>query len=113
MKYRIGVDVGGTFTDLMVLDGQTGEVYALKTPTTPADPSEGLLGGIAEAAERVGFEPGEVGFILHGTTIATNAVLERKLPDGALIANEGFADVLEIGRHVRREPYTLKPTPQT
>ncbi len=113
MKYRIGVDVGGTFTDLMVLDAETGEVHALKTPTTPADPSEGLLAGIAEAKERLGFEPGEVGFILHGTTIATNAVLERKLPEGALIANRGFADVLEIGRHVRREPYTLKPTPQT
>ena len=112
-RYRIGVDVGGTFTDLMVLDARTGAVHALKTPTTPTDPSEGLLAGIAEAAERLGFEPGEVGFILHGTTIATNAVLERKLPDGALIANKGFADVLEIGRHVRREPYTLKPTPQT
>ncbi len=113
MKYRIGVDVGGTFTDLMVLDAETGEAHALKTPTTPADPSEGLLAGIAEAKERLGFGPGEVGFILHGTTIATNAVLERKLPEGALIANRGFADVLEIGRHVRREPYTLKPTPQT
>ena len=112
-RYRIGVDVGGTFTDLMVLDAQTGAVHALKTPTTPADPSEGLLAGIAEAAERLRFEPGEVGFILHGTTIATNTVLERKLPEGALIANKGFADVLEIGRHVRREPYTLKPTPQT
>ena len=112
-RYRIGVDVGGTFTDLMVLDGQTGAVHALKTPTTPADPSEGLLAGIAEAAQRLGFEPGEAGFVLHGTTIATNAVLERKLPDGALITNEGFADVLEIGRHVRREPYTLKPMPQT
>ncbi|MYE02409.1 MAG: hydantoinase/oxoprolinase family protein, partial [Alphaproteobacteria bacterium] len=113
MKYRIAVDVGGTFTDLMMLDAETGEVHALKTPTTPADPSEGLLTGIAEAKGRLGFEPGEVGFILHGTTIATNAVLERKLPEGALIANRGFTDVLEIGRHVRREPYTLKPTPQT
>ena len=113
MKYRISVDVGGTFTDLMVLDAETGEVHALKTPTTPADPSEGLLAGIADARERLGFQPGEVGFVLHGTTIATNAVLERKLPDGALIANRGFTDVLEIGRHVRREPYTLKPTPQT
>ena len=112
-RYRIAVDVGGTFTDLMVLDAETGEVHALKTPTTPADPSEGLLAGIAQAKERLGFEPGEVGFILHGTTIATNAVLERKLPEGALIANRGFTDVLEIGRHVRREPYTLKPTPQT
>ena len=112
-QYRIGVDVGGTFTDLMVLDAETGAVHALKTPTTPADPSEGLLAGIAEAAARLGFGPGEVGFILHGTTIATNAVLERKLPKGALIANRGFADVLEIGRHVRREPYTLKPAPQT
>ncbi len=112
-RYRIGIDVGGTFTDLMVLNAETGAVHALKTPTTPADPSEGLLAGIAEAADRFGFGPGEVGFILHGTTIATNAVLQRRLPKGALIANKGFADVLEIGRHVRREPYTLKPTPQT
>ena len=113
MRYRLGVDVGGTFTDLMVLDAETGAVHALKTPTTPADPSEGLLAGIAEAQQRFGLDPGEAGFILHGTTIATNAVLERRLPEGALIANKGFADVLEIGRHVRREPYTLKPAPQT
>ncbi len=113
MRYRIGADVGGTFTDLMVLDADTGDIHAFKTPTTPADPSEGLLAGIAEAAEHLGFELAAVGFILHGTTIATNAVLERKLPTGALIANKGFTDVLEIGRHVRRESYTLKPTPQT
>ncbi len=112
-SWRIGVDVGGTFTDLMVLDERSGAVHVLKTPTTPADPSDGLLAGIAAAAERFGLEPEEVGFILHGTTIATNAVLERKLPRGALIANRGFSDVLEIGRHVRREPYTLKPAPQT
>ncbi len=112
-SWRIAADIGGTFTDLMLLDAATGAAHAFKTPTTPGDPSEGLLTGVREAAARFGFRPEEVGFLLHGTTIATNAVLERKLAEGALIANEGFTDVLEIGRHVRREPYTLKPAPQT
>ena len=108
---RIAVDIGGTFTDLQVFDGRSGAVHAWKTPTTPDDPSVGLLRGVAEASERFGFALAEVGLLLHGTTIATNAVLERKLARAALITTAGFEDVLEINRHVRRDIYGLAPDP--
>jgi N-methylhydantoinase A len=110
-RIRIGVDIGGTFTDLQILDQASGALYSLKTPTTPDDPSIGLMTGIAAAARRFGFRLDEIGFLLHGTTIATNAVLERKLPRGALIATAGFEDVIEIGRHNRRDVYGLRPSP--
>jgi N-methylhydantoinase A len=108
---RIAVDIGGTFTDLQILDARKGRVVAWKTPTTPADPSEGLLIGVREAAERFGFALADVGLILHGTTIATNAVLERKLARGVLVTTAGFEDVLEITRHFRRDVYGLAPDP--
>jgi N-methylhydantoinase A len=106
---RIGIDIGGTFTDLQILDEATGAQNSLKTPTTPEDPSIGLMTGIAEAASRFGFALSDIRFLLHGTTIATNAVLERKLARGVLVTTEGFRDVLEIGRHARRDIYGLKP----
>jgi N-methylhydantoinase A len=108
---RIAVDIGGTFTDLQVLDARSGAVQAWKTPTTPEDPSIGLLRGVTEAAARFGFALEEVGLLLHGTTIATNAVLERKLARGVLLTTAGFEDVLEINRHVRRELYAVDPDP--
>ncbi len=107
---RIGIDIGGTFTDLQVLDEATGALHCLKTPTTPEDPSIGLMAGIDEAAERFGFAIADVGFLLHGTTIATNAVLERQLARGVLLTTAGFRDVLEIGRHARRDIYGLRPS---
>jgi N-methylhydantoinase A/oxoprolinase/acetone carboxylase beta subunit len=106
---RIAVDIGGTFTDLQILDTRSGAITNLKTPTTPDDPSLGLMTGIREAAARDGFALADIGYLLHGTTIATNAVLERRLPRGALVATQGFEDVLEIGRHYRREIYALNP----
>ncbi len=108
---RIAVDIGGTFTDLQVLDARHGIAQAWKTPTTPEDPSIGLLRGVTEAAERFGFALADVGLLLHGTTIATNAVLERKLARGVLLTTAGFEDVLEINRHVRRDIYGLAPEP--
>jgi N-methylhydantoinase A/oxoprolinase/acetone carboxylase beta subunit len=108
---RIAVDIGGTFTDLQVLDARDGSVRAWKTPTTPEDPSIGLLRGVTEAAERFGFALSEVGLLLHGTTIATNAVLERKLARGVLLTTAGFEDVLEITRHVRRDLYKVDLDP--
>ncbi len=106
---RIGIDIGGTFTDLEILDERTGALHSLKTPTTPEDPSAGLLTGIAEAARRFGFSFADIRLLLHGTTIATNAVLERRLARGVLITTAGFRDVLEIGRHARRDIYGLRP----
>ena len=109
LPVRIAVDIGGTFTDLQIFDARSGAITSLKTPTTPEDPSLGLMTGIKEAAARDGFALGDIGFLLHGTTIATNAVLERKLARGALVTTARFEDVLEIGRHYRREIYALNP----
>lgn len=108
---RVAVDIGGTFTDLQIFDARTGQVHAWKTPTTPADPSLGLMTGLGEAAGRFGFALAEIGLLLHGTTIATNAVLERRLARGVLVTTAGFEDVLEINRHVRRDIYGLAPDP--
>ena len=105
---RVAVDIGGTFTDIQVLDQTTGRLADFKAPSTPDDPSRGLIDGITGAASRHGFRLDQVGMILHGSTIATNAVLERKLPKGALLTTDGFQDVLEIGRHMRRNVYSLK-----
>ena len=108
---RIAVDIGGTFTDLQIFDARRGVAEAWKTPTTPEDPSIGLMTGVKEAAARFGFALSDVGLLLHGTTIATNAVLERKLARGVLLTTAGFEDVLEINRHVRRDIYGLAPEP--
>jgi N-methylhydantoinase A len=105
---RVAIDIGGTFTDLQILDEGTGATHAHKVPSTPADPSEGLIAGIVQAAELFAFRLSDIRAIMHGTTIATNAVLERKLPKGALITTAGFTDVLEIGRHFRRVVYSGK-----
>src|SRR5689334_1986368 len=90
LPVRIAVDIGGTFTDLQIYDARTGAITNLKTPTTPEDPSAGLMTGITAAAERDGFTLADIGYLLHGTTIATNAVLERKLPPGALVTTARF-----------------------
>jgi len=110
---RIAVDIGGTFTDIEIFDAVSGDIHQLKTPSTPGDPSVGLVAGIREACDRFGLRADAVGHLLHGTTIATNAVLERKLPVGALITTAGFEDVFQIGRHGRNEVYaiTLEPPP--
>ncbi|KTQ95591.1 5-oxoprolinase [Aureimonas ureilytica] len=109
---RIAVDIGGTFTDIEILDGRTGEIHQMKTPSTPSDPSIGLLTGIREASERFAFSLDEVQYLLHGTTIATNAVLERKLPLGALVTTAGFEDLMQIGRHGRTDVYAITATPE-
>ncbi len=111
LPVRIGVDIGGTFTDLQIFDARTSRVSAFKLPTTPEDPSIALIEGIKTAGVRYGYALADVGRVLHGTTIATNAVLERKLPDAALVTTAGFEDVLEIGRHNRREVYSVWPRP--
>jgi len=105
---RVAVDIGGTFTDLHLHNPVNGHTTAWKTPSTPADPSVGLIEGLRGITEVAGIELSDIGLILHGSTIATNAVLERKLPKGALLTTSGFSDVLEIGRHIRRDVYTLQ-----
>ena len=105
------MDIGGTFTDLHVFDARTNQVHGWKIATTPADPSLGLMQGLREASDRFDFALADVGLLMHGTTVATNAVLERKLARGLLVTTEGFEDVLEIKRHVRRDIYGLQPEP--
>ena len=106
---RIAIDIGGTFTDLQIFDARSDAITSLKTPTTPEDPSLGLMIGLKEAAVRFQFALSDINYLLHGTTIATNAVLERKLARGALLTTARFEDILEIGRHYRREVYALNP----
>ena len=107
-RITIAVDIGGTFTDLEFRDAGSGRAHSLKSPTTPDNPARGLTDAIEQAGARFGFGNDDIALILHGTTIATNAVLTRDLPAGALITNEGFEDVLEIGRHARGDIYALK-----
>ena len=108
---RIGVDVGGTFTDVVcVRDGRPPLVF--KVPSTPANPGEAALAAIERLAAE-GVEPGALTQLAHGTTVATNAVLERKGGRLGIITTEGFRDTLEIGRQMRREMYEVRLDPQT
>jgi N-methylhydantoinase A len=95
----IALDVGGTFTDVALLDPATGALWITKTPTTPADPSEGFLQGVEKALRLAGAEAARLEQVLHGTTTATNAILEGKGAPTGLLTTAGFRDVLEIGRH--------------
>jgi N-methylhydantoinase A len=106
---RLAIDIGGTFTDLEGVHLGDGRAFSFKTPTTPADFSIGFMDAIRGAGERFGFRFADVALVMHGTTIATNAVLTRNLPSGGLITTAGFEDVLEIGRHARKDVYGLKP----
>jgi N-methylhydantoinase A len=102
----LGVDVGGTFTDA-VLVAEDGAVYTAKVPTTPGDQAEGVMKAVREALARAGAEPGNVKAFAHGMTVATNALLEGKTARTALIATEGFTDVIELGRQARPRLYRL------
>lgn len=103
----IGVDVGGTFTDLVFTDTASGFVSIHKTPTTPDDPSRGVIDGILELCRRVEVDPAMIDSVKHGTTIATNAVLEYKGAETGMITTEGYRDVLHIGRHQRPQHYSI------
>ncbi len=102
--YRIGIDVGGTFTDLSMIS-EDGEVSFYKTPSTPHDPSEAIISGMAEMLQEQHVSPSEVTHIGHGTTVATNLIIERKGAAVGLITTRGFRDILEIGRQVRPHLY--------
>lgn len=105
---RIGVDVGGTFTDLAVVDDATGHIAFHKVPSTPDDPSRAIATGIAELLELIGRAAHEVGFLGHGTTVATNMVIERKGSRTGMLTTRGFRDVLEIGRQTRPHLYDYR-----
>jgi 5-oxoprolinase (ATP-hydrolysing)/N-methylhydantoinase A len=105
--YRIGFDIGGTFTDFVLLGGGDGEVRLHKTPTSYPDPSVAALAGLAELLDDAGVALAEVDEIVHGTTLVTNAVVERKGARVALITTAGFADVIEAGTEQRYDIYDL------
>lgn len=98
MGYRLGVDVGGTFTDILLIDGGSGRTWRAKTASTPADQSVGVLRGIEKVCQQAGIILGEVGAVLHGTTVATNAILEGKGARVGLVTTRGFRQVLQIAR---------------
>ncbi len=105
-RYRIGVDIGGTFTDFSVYDVETGRMQGLKTPTVPLDPVEGLAAGFDALVKERGIALAEVEYFVHGTTIAVNTLIERKGARLAMLVTEGFRDLLIIQRlHVPRPQY--------
>jgi len=99
--YRIGIDVGGTFTDFTVIDENLGEVKFHKVPSTPHDPSEAIEQGISELLSHHKIAAGDISHVGHGTTVATNLIIERKGAPVGLIITRGFRDILEIGRQTR------------
>ncbi len=98
MGYRLGVDVGGTFTDLLLFDTATGAFWRHKTPSTPHDSSEGILNGVTAICANAGVAANQIDYFLHGTTVATNAVLEGKGAKVGLITTEGYRDIMQIAR---------------
>ncbi|MFD2238254.1 hydantoinase/oxoprolinase family protein [Aureimonas populi] len=114
MAWRIGVDSGGTFTDVCMFEDETGRLDIWKVPSTPSDPSMGIAEGVRQGLETVGAKAAEVSFLGHGTTVATNALIELKGVRTGLIVTDGFRDLLEIGRQKRPSLYDMnaeKPEP--
>jgi N-methylhydantoinase A len=116
MASRLGIDVGGTFTDLLLLNDTTGEIRLLKTPTTPRDQSVGILSGIEKILDQAGVPSADVGALLHGTTVSTNVVLEEKGARVGLIVTRNFEQVLHMARSQTPGPLAgwmimIKPDP--
>ncbi|MBI3979953.1 MAG: hydantoinase/oxoprolinase family protein, partial [Chloroflexi bacterium] len=114
MAYRLGVDIGGTFTDATLIDETTGEVRIGKVSSTPKDPSIGFLQATHRILQTAAVAPAEVAYVVHGTTVATNSIIEGKVARTGLITTDGFRDMLEIARQMRPSLYDLqfeKPRP--
>ena len=108
MSVRIAIDTGGTFTDLVLSDPDTGRLVFHKVPSTPADPSRALVDGVRGLAARAGVASAEILFLIHGTTVATNTILQRRGARTAFITTEGFRDVLHIQRQDRPHLYNMR-----
>ncbi|HEX6027007.1 MAG TPA: hydantoinase/oxoprolinase family protein [Solirubrobacter sp.] len=116
MTYRLGVDVGGTFTDLFLVDDADHRTWRVKTPSTPSDPSQGVLAGVGRICEAAGIAPADLGNVVHGTTVATNAMLESKGARVGLITTQGFGQILHLARSQTPGPLAgwiimVKPDP--
>jgi len=98
MSYRLGVDVGGTFTDLLLISEESGETFTAKVPSTPEDSSVGVLNGVASICDESGVDPTSIGRVMHGTTVATNAVLQGKGARVGLVTTQGYEQTLQVAR---------------
>ena len=107
VRYRLGVDIGGTFTDFALIDEVTGKVSVNKTLTTPHDPSEAIMKGTKALLDSAGLSASQLDIIVQGATLATNALIERKGAKTGLITTEGFRDILELRRETRYDIYDL------
>ena len=116
MAYRLGVDVGGTFTDLFLVDDDRARQWRVKTPSTPRDPSTGVLTGVERICAEAGIAPGDLRNLVHGTTVATNAMLESKGARVGLVTTRGFGQILHLARSQTPGPLAgwiimIKPDP--
>ena len=109
-RYSLGIDIGGTFTDIVVYDHDSGAQLSRKELTTHGDPSQGVMSGLVKLIREDGVDAGAIGRVVHATTLFTNALIERKGAVAGLITTEGFRDVLEIGRERKYELYDLDIT---
>lgn len=107
IKFRLGIDIGGTFTDFALIDSETGKISFNKSLTTINDPSEAILNGANELLKREKIKFSQIDIIIHGTTLATNALIERKGAKTALITTQGFRDIIEMRRETRYDLYDL------
>ncbi len=105
-KLRVGIDTGGTFTDIVGVKTDTGEIFSTKTPTTTSDPSIGLMQGIDKILKETKMRNQDISGIYHGTTVATNAILEERFDNLALIITSGFRHLLEIGLATQKDNST-------
>lgn len=107
--YRAGIDVGGTFTDVVLMDHQGLVVMTHKVPSTPASPQEAVLQGLSEALEKAGAPPADLDVVAHGNTLGVNAVIQRRGAEVVLLTTAGFGDVLELARLRMSDPLALVP----
>lgn len=110
---RVGVDVGGTFTDIVLERTRTGgesgqEVVVTKVPSTPHDQSEGVVAGVLQVCAQAGVSPGDIDILFHGTTVATNMVIERNGADVGMLTTRGFRDIMHMARHKRPHNFSLQ-----
>ena len=113
-RFRVGIDIGGTFTDAVVLNESTGDFRPVKVSSTPEDPSIGFMHALARIFDNLTVKPQQVSFAVHGTTVATNTIIQHKGARVGLIASEGFRDILEIAWQIRPDIYDVfydKPVP--
>src|SRR5687768_15649831 len=103
----VGVDIGGTFTDFMLYETESGGVHVHKVRSTPDDPGQAMITGLVDLCRDAGIEPRQVDAVFHGTTVATNAVLEHRGAKAGMLTTRGFRDIVHIGRHQRPQHYSI------